>query len=102
VRVGSHDGHELLDDVLDQVGPVVADVDVVLLPDVGERLQDLGPMLGSMLSPIFAQSWTIFSDFCRKNGVLLENQCYNRYFWPFSTIWHFLKKNEMLIFCHKK
>ena len=39
--IRSHGGDELLDDILDQVGPVVADVDVVLLPNVGERLQDL-------------------------------------------------------------
>jgi len=41
MRIRSHGGDELLDDVLYQVGPVVADVDVVLLPNVGERLQDL-------------------------------------------------------------
>ena len=41
MRIRSHGGDELLDDILDQVGPVVADVDVVLLPNVGECLQDL-------------------------------------------------------------
>ncbi len=39
--VGSHDGDKLLDDVLDKVGPVVADVDVILLPDVGKCLKNL-------------------------------------------------------------
>ncbi len=41
MRICPHDGDELLDDVLDQVGPVVADIDVILLPDVREGLQDL-------------------------------------------------------------
>ena len=41
MRGGAHGGDELLDDVLDEVGPVVADVDPVLLPDVGKRLKDL-------------------------------------------------------------
>ena len=41
MRVGAHDGHELLDDVLDEVGPVIADVDPVLLPDVRKCLKDL-------------------------------------------------------------
>ncbi len=41
VGVGAHDGDKLLDDVLDEVGPVVADVDVILLPDVGKCLKNL-------------------------------------------------------------
>ena len=41
MRICSHDGDKFLDDILNQVGPVVTDVYVVLLPDVGESLKDL-------------------------------------------------------------
>ena len=41
MRVGAHDGDELLDDVLDEVRPVVANFNVVLLPDVGKCLKNL-------------------------------------------------------------